>query len=79
MPGIIRNMGVGKMVRLGTNSSSPPPELPDGLITTMNGDMIVLSVSGDYVLTVNGFVPMNALMLPSGDFLKTINNEFITI
>lgn len=32
--------------------------LPDGLITTKNGDYIVLTTGGDMILTVNGFVPL---------------------
>lgn len=52
--------------------------LPDGLITTKNGDYIVLTTGGDMILTVNGFVPLNALKTISGDVVKTKNLEFIT-
>lgn len=31
---------------------NPEPEIPDGAITTKNGDLIVLTTGGDYILTV---------------------------
>lgn len=52
--------------------------LPDGIITTKNGDYIVVTTGGDMILTVNGFVPLNALRTTSGDVVKTINLDFIT-
>ena len=51
--------------------------LPDGLITTKNGDYIVLTTGGDMILTVDGFVPFNALKTISGDVVKTKNLDFI--
>lgn len=66
-------------VQLGANVNPSPPDIPDGAITTMNGDMIILSTGGDYVLTVNGFVPLNALSMHDGSPIKTVNNEFIII
>lgn len=53
-------------------------QIPEGAITTKNGDMIVLTTGGDYILTVEGFIPLNALRTTSGDVVKTKNLEFIT-
>ena len=53
-------------------------QIPDGAITTKNGDLIVLTTGGNYILTVEGFVPSNALRTTSGDVVKTKNLEFIT-
>ena len=53
-------------------------QIPDGAITTKNGDLIVLTTGGNYILTVEGFVPLNALRTTSGDVVKTKNLEFIT-
>jgi len=79
MLGITRNIGLSKVRLWSLLNPSLPSEIPDGAITTMNDNMIILSTNGDYILTINGFVPMNALMLSNGSFLKTLNNEFITI
>ena len=51
--------------------------LPDGVITTVNGETIVLTTGGDYILTVNGWVPAGALKTLSGEPVKTLNNDFI--
>ena len=53
-------------------------QIPDGAITTKNGDLIVLTTGGNYILTVEGFIPSNALRTTSGDVVKTKNLEFIT-
>jgi hypothetical protein len=53
--------------------------LPDGAITTKAGDMIILTTGSDYILTVEGFIPLNALRTISGDVVKTNNLDFITI
>ena len=52
-------------------------QIPDGAITTKNGDLIVLTTGGNYILTVEGFVPINALRTTSGDVVKTKNLDFI--
>lgn len=52
--------------------------LPDGAITTKDGSMIVLTTGSDYILTVDGFVPLNALKTISGDVVKTKELDFIT-
>jgi len=51
--------------------------LPDGIITTKTGDFIVLTTGGNMILTVDGFVPLNALKTISGDVVKTKNLDFI--
>ena len=53
------------------------PEVPDGAITTKDGSMIVLTTGSDYILTVEGFVPLTALRITSGDVVKTKNLDFI--
>jgi hypothetical protein len=53
--------------------------IPDGAIVTKDGSMIVLTTGGDYILTVDGFVPLNALKTISGDVVKTKELDFITI
>jgi len=51
--------------------------LPDGLITTKNGDYIVLTTNGDMILTVNGFVPLNAMRTITGLPVVTKTNDYI--
>jgi len=63
-------------IRLGTNVNQNP--IPDGAIVTKDGSMIILTTGSDYILTVNGFVPLNALMV-GDNAVKTLNNQFITI
>ena len=61
--------------QLGSNVN----QIPEGAITIKNGDLIVLTTGGNYILTVEGFIPSNALRTTTGDVVKTKNLEFITI
>ena len=52
---------------------------PDNaVVTTTNGNYIV-SVDGKFILTVEGFVPLNAMITLQGNPVVTKNNEYITI
>ena len=66
---------VAGSISLGSNVN----QIPDGAIVTKDGSMIVLTTGGDYILTVDGFVPLNALKTISGDVVKTKELDFITI
>lgn len=57
---------------------NPEPVIPDGAIVTKDGSMIVLTTGSDYILTVEGFIPLTALRTMSGDVVKTKNLDFIT-
>lgn len=57
------------------NHNQPPD---NAVVTTLTGDYIV-SVDGKYILTVKGFVPLNAMRTLSGDPVVTKNNQYITI
>lgn len=52
---------------------------PDNaIVTTLTGDYIV-SVDGKFILTVDGFVPLNAMRTLQGNPVVTKNNEYTTI
>lgn len=52
---------------------------PDNaVVTTLTGNYIV-SVDGKFILTVDGFVPLNAMRTLQGNPVVTKNNEYITI
>ena len=75
--GYCNELGELGNVRLGSLLNQPI--IPDGAITTKDGQMIVLTTGDEYILTVNGFVPLNALRSLSGDVVKTKNLDFIII
>lgn len=82
---ILQNLGVagsyttelGCWVQLASLLNQPV--IPDGAIVTKNGDFIVLTTDGDFILTVNGFVPLNAMRTFDGSPIVTKLNEYITI
>ncbi len=73
----MNGFGFGFSAALGTMLNQNEPEIPDGAITTKDGSMIVLTTGSDYILTVDGFIPLTALRTKSGDVVKTKNLDFI--
>lgn len=53
-----------------------PPD--NAVVTTVMGDYIV-SIDGKYILTVEGFIPLNAMRTLSGSPIVTKDNQYITI
>ena len=53
--------------------------IPDKAIVTKNGDYVVLTTDGNYILTVDAFVPANTIRTINGNPVITKNNQFITI
>ena len=70
-------IGLSPLVRNGSvlNLFTPPD---NAVVTTLTGDYIV-SVDGKYILTVEGFVPLNAMRTLQGNPVVTKNNQYITI
>ena len=57
------------------NQNQPPD---NAVVTTLTGDYIV-SVDGKYILTVEGFVPLNAMRTITGNPIITKSGKYITI
>ena len=56
------------------NQNAPP----DNAVVTKSGKYIT-SVDGKFILTVNGFVPLNALRILTGNPVVTKSGKYITI
>lgn len=71
---------IGNTLGIGQKGSvlnqDPPPD--NAVVTILTGDYIV-SVDGKYILTVEGFVPLNAMRTLQGNPVVTKNNEYVTI
>jgi len=53
--------------------------LPDNAVVTTLGGNYIVSVDGKFILTVEGFIPLDAMRTISGVPVVTKNNEYITI
>lgn len=53
--------------------------LPDNAVVTTVGGNYIVSVDGKFILTVEGFIPIDAMRTLTGDPVVTKNNEYITI
>lgn len=51
---------------------------PDNAVVTKSGKYIT-SVDGKFILTVNGFVPLNAMRTVTGNPIVTKTGKYITI
>ena len=53
--------------------------LPENAVVTTVGGNYIVSVDGKFILTVEGFIPLDAMRTLSGNPVVTKNNEYITI
>lgn len=67
------------LVHLGAGVSINPVGIPDHIVVTKNGDKVVLTIGGDYIQSVAGYVPSNAMRTIIGEPIVTKENKFITI